>query len=142
VVAALGPASVESALDDGSTLLVYTYVTSRPHPESFLPFIGSLVGGSDTHSSAAVFMFGPQGILKSASTTTSTVGTGLSSGPSTGQRIAPAASPGPPVVVEPVQSPAVQSIESLPEENVQSAPDNGIETSPEDGVQPDAHEQR
>ncbi|MEM5298167.1 hypothetical protein VSR82_28040 [Burkholderia sp. JPY481] len=142
VVAALGPASVESALDDGSTLLVYTYVTSRPHPESFLPFIGSLVGGSDTHSSAAVFMFGPQGILKSASTTTSTVGTGLSSVSSDLQRKAPAASASPPVVVERVQPPAVQSIGSFPEENVQSAPDDGVETSPEDSVQPDSRGQR
>ena len=66
VVTALGPASVETALDDGSTLLVYTYVTSRPHPETYLPFIGALVGGADTHSSAAVFLFDSHGLLKSA----------------------------------------------------------------------------
>ncbi|MFM0149508.1 hypothetical protein, partial [Paraburkholderia sp. RL18-085-BIA-A] len=85
VVTALGPASAETALDDGSTLLVYTYVTSRPHPESYLPFIGSLVGGADTHSSAAVFLFDPHGILKSANTTASNVGTGVSSGSHTEQ---------------------------------------------------------
>ena len=85
VIAALGPASVESALDDGSTLLVYTYVTSRPHPESFIPFIGSLVGGGDTRTSAAVFLFNPGGVLKSANTTTSNIGTGLSSGLGAGQ---------------------------------------------------------
>jgi hypothetical protein len=142
VVAALGPASVESALDDGSTLLVYTYVTSRPHPESFLPFIGSLVGGADTHTSAAVFLFDPHGTLKSANTTTSTVGTGLGSGLSTEHRNASGANPGPPVVVERVQTPAVQSIERLPEEKVPSTPENGIETSPEDSVRPEAPEQR
>lgn len=32
VITALGPASVQTALDDGSTLLVYTYVKSRPPP--------------------------------------------------------------------------------------------------------------
>jgi len=78
VTAMLGPASVQTALDDGSILLVYTYVTSRPHPESYLPFIGSLVGGADTRSSAAVFLFDAHGVLKSANTTTSSVGTGLS----------------------------------------------------------------
>ncbi|WP_227746845.1 hypothetical protein [Paraburkholderia franconis] len=53
VTATLGPASVQTALDDGSMLLVYTYVTSRPHPENYIPIIGSLVGGADTHTSAA-----------------------------------------------------------------------------------------
>jgi hypothetical protein len=140
VIAALGPASVESALDDGSTLLVYTYVTSRPHPENFLPFIGSLVGGADTHTSAAVFLFGPHGTLKSANTTTSNVGTGLGSGSSAEQRKVPVVSSAPPVVVERVQPPDVQSIEPLPEQKAQRAPENDIETSPEESVQPDAPE--
>jgi hypothetical protein len=42
VTATLGPASVQIPLDDRSMLLVYTYVTSRPHPETYIPFIGSL----------------------------------------------------------------------------------------------------
>ena len=136
VTATLGPASVQTALDDGSTLLVYTFVTSRPHPESFLPFIGSLVGGADTRSSAAVFLFNAHGILKSANTTTSNVGTGLSTGFSTDLHSAPVPGVEPPVVVRSIQPPAVQSIEPLPEEEVPPAPENSVEPSPEQSVQP------
>ncbi|WP_240975298.1 hypothetical protein [Paraburkholderia aromaticivorans] len=94
------------------------FVTSRPHPESFLPFIGALVGGADTRSSAAVFLFDTHGVLKSASTTTSNVGTGLS----TDLHSAPVPGAEPPVLVKSIQPPAVQSIEPLPEEEVQPAP--------------------
>jgi hypothetical protein len=136
VTAMLGPASVQTALDDGSTLLVYTFVTSRPHPESFLPFIGSLVGGADTRSSVAVFLFDAHGVLKSASTTTSNVGTGLSSGLSTDLHSAPVPGVEPPVVVKSIQPPAVQSIELLPEDEVQPTPEDSAEPPPEQSVQP------
>jgi hypothetical protein len=136
VTATLGPASVQTALDDGSTLLVYTFVTSRPHPESFIPFIGSLVGGADTRSSAAVFLFDAHGILKSENTTTSNVGTGLSTGLSTNLHSAPSPGVEPPVVVKSVQPPDVQSIESLPDEQVQPAPENSVEPPPEQSVPP------
>ncbi|MFL9936194.1 hypothetical protein P0D88_45940 [Paraburkholderia sp. RL18-103-BIB-C] len=136
VVTALGPASAETALDDGSTLLVYTYVTSRPHPESYLPFIGSLVGGADTHSSAAVFLFDPHGILKSANTTASNVGTGVSSGSHTEQRSAPVRGSEPHVVIKSVQPPAVQSVEPIPEEDGEPAPQIPVEPPPENSVQP------
>jgi hypothetical protein len=136
VTATLGPASVQTALDDGSTLLVYMFVTSRPHPESFLPLIGSLVGGADTRSSATVFLFDVHGILKSASTTTSKVGTGLSAGLSTDLHSAPVQGDKPPMVVKSIQSavvvksiqpPVVQSIELLPEEEVLPAAENSAE---------------
>jgi len=136
VTAKLGPASVQTSLDDGSTLLVYTFVTSRPHPESFIPFIGALVGGADTRSSAAVFLFDAHGILKSAGTTTSNVGTGLSTGLSTDLHSAPVPSVEPPVVVKSIQPPALQSVEPLPEDEVQPAPENSVEPPPEQSVQP------
>jgi hypothetical protein len=142
VIAAVGPASVQTALDDGSTLLVYTYVTSRPHPESFLPIIGSLVGGADTRSSAAVFVFDPHGILKRASTTTSNVGTGLSSGMSSEQRSGPAAGAEPPVVSKSVQPPAAQSVEPIPGENLQLELQMRDEPPPEQSVQPNPNEPR
>jgi hypothetical protein len=122
VITALGPASVQTALDDGSTLLVYTYVKSRPHPESYIPLIGSLVGGADTHSSAAVFLFDPNGILKSENNTASNVGTGLSIGKSTEQGSAPAAGAEPPIGGRSVQPPAAQSVEPIPGENLQLEP--------------------
>jgi hypothetical protein len=136
VVTALGPASLETALDDGSTLLVYTYVTSRPHPESYLPFIGSLIAGSDTHSSAAVFLFDRSGILKSANTTSSNVGTGLTAGAHTGPHAAPTRSAEPHVVVKSVQPPAVQSVEPIPEGNAAPAPQTPANAQPEFRVEP------
>jgi len=137
VVTALGPASVETALDDGSTLLVYTYVTSRPHPETYLPFIGALVGGADTHSSAAVFLFDSHGLLKSANTTSTNVGTGVSSGSHAVQPSAPVRAAEPSVVVKSVQPPAVQSVEPMPEDDVVPALQSPVERQPENGLQPD-----
>ncbi|EDZ99466.1 hypothetical protein BH160DRAFT_5227 [Burkholderia sp. H160] len=135
VTTALGPPSVETALDDGSTLLVYTYVRSRPHPESYLPLIGSLVGGADTHSSAAVFLFDSHGLLKSANTTSSNVGTGVSSGAHTAMHSAPAAVSESPVQIREVQPAAAQSVEPLPEEDVEPEPQMPSENQTENSVQ-------
>ncbi|TDG10347.1 hypothetical protein E1N52_03065 [Paraburkholderia guartelaensis] len=120
VIVALGPASVETALDDGSTLLVYTYVTSRPHPESYIPFIGSLVAGADTHSSAAVFLFDSHGLLKSANSTGSNVGTGMTAAHSAQPRASAPVSDAP-VVGRGVPPPAVQTAQPTPEEDVAPA---------------------
>ena len=137
VVAALGPASVESALDDGSTLLVYTYVTSRPHPETYIPLIGSLVGGADTHSQAAVFLFDPNGVLKSENNAASNVGTGMTSGKSAAQHGAPPASAEPPSSVNKnVQPPAVQSVEPIPGENLQLEPQTIVSPPAEQSAPP------
>jgi hypothetical protein len=145
VTATLGPASVQTTLDDGSMLLVYTYVASRPHPESYLPFIGALIGGADTHSSATVFLFDTRGVLKSANTTTSNVGTGLSAErhipppvvqlpdtiktnpPETVQTIVK-----PPVVIKSIPPAPDESLdEPLPEQEGQPAPEAGAEPSSE-----------
>jgi len=138
VITALGPASVQTALDDGSTLLVYTYVKSRPHPESYIPLIGALVGGADTHASAAVFLFDPNGILKSENNTASNVGTGLSSGKSTEEGSAPAAGAEPPMVNRSVQPPAVQGVAPIPGENLQLEPQTI--PPPEQSVPPSPNE--
>jgi len=114
VVAELGPASVQTTLGDGSTLLVYSYVTSRPHPESFIPFIGVLLGGADTRSSAVVFQFDEHGVLKSANTTTSNVGTGLGSAMHSTPHSAPIRSAEPSVG---------KSVEPTPEDSVEPAPE-------------------
>jgi hypothetical protein len=63
VVTELGSPTAQTALRDGSTVLIYSFVTSRPRPESFIPFIGPLFGGADTQSSTVVFEFDENGIL-------------------------------------------------------------------------------
>jgi hypothetical protein len=121
VVAELGPPTVQTTLGDGSTLLVYSYVTSRPHPESFIPFIGVLLDGNDTRSSAVVFQFDEHGVLKSANTTTSNVGRGLGSGTHSTAHSAPIRDAEPSVEksAEPVPAP----VPAL-EETVEPAPDS------------------
>jgi hypothetical protein len=140
VTATLGPASVQTALDDGSMLLVYTFVTSRPHPENYLPFIGALVGGADTRTTAAVFLFDARGVLKSANTTTSNVGTGFSTALHSAQAPiveAPVATgSNPPAAVRAVEPPIAakaippasdDSAEQLPEEVGRPAPEGSTE---------------
>jgi hypothetical protein len=114
--------------------------------------IGALVGGADTHTSAAVFLFDARGVLKSANTTTSNVGTGLSTelqhrapapiveAPVPGNNMPPAAvqSVERPVVVKSISPAAAESVEPLPEEEGQPAPENSVEPPPEQGIQPSA----
>jgi hypothetical protein len=78
VVTELGSPTAQTALRDGSTVLIYSFVTSRPRPESFIPFIGPLFGGADTQSSTVVFEFDEHGILTSERRTTSSGAQGLS----------------------------------------------------------------
>jgi hypothetical protein len=78
VVTELGSPTAQTALRDGSTVLIYSFVTSRPRPESFIPFIGPLFGGADTQSSTVVFEFDENGILTSERRTTSSGAQGLS----------------------------------------------------------------
>jgi hypothetical protein len=83
-----------------------------------------------------VFLFDPHGILKSANTTASNVGTGVSSGSHTEQRSAPVPGSEPHVVIKSVQPPAVQSVEPIPEEDGEPAPQIPVEPPPENSVQP------
>ncbi|WP_328807377.1 hypothetical protein [Paraburkholderia elongata] len=78
VVAVLGSPTAQTTLSDGSTVLIYSFVTSRPRPESFIPLIGSLFGGADTQSSTVVFEFDENGVLTSQRRTTSSGAQGLS----------------------------------------------------------------
>ncbi|WP_408382656.1 hypothetical protein [Paraburkholderia madseniana] len=78
VVAVLGSPTAQTTLSDGSTVLIYSFVTSRPRPESFIPLIGPLFGGADTQSSTVVFEFDEYGVLTSQRRTTSSGAQGLS----------------------------------------------------------------
>lgn len=127
VIAQLGPASVQTTLGDGSTLLVYSYVTSRPHPESFIPFIGVLLGGADTRSSAVVFQFDEHGVLKSANTTTSDVDTGLGRGMHSTPRSAP---------IRSAEPSAEKSAEPTAEKSAEPTAQKSVEPTPEDSVEP------
>lgn len=74
----LGAPSSTTTLRDGSTILIYSFATSMPHPESFIPFIGPLFSGGEIRSSTVLFEFDESGVLRSQRRTTSSGTSGLS----------------------------------------------------------------
>ena len=77
VTGQLGKPTSEVTLKNGSTVLIYTFAISRPHPESFIPFIGPLFSGGAIRSSTALFEFDENGVLRSQRRTTSNGASGL-----------------------------------------------------------------
>ncbi|PLQ00702.1 hypothetical protein [Cupriavidus pauculus] len=82
VTSQLGTPSSVVALKTGSTILVYSFATSHPHPESFIPFIGPLFSGGEILSSMVLLEFDENGVLRSERRTTSSGASGLSVLPS------------------------------------------------------------
>ena len=83
VVAALGPPTATTTQSNGSRIAVYSYAAVQSRPQNFIPYIGPLVGGYDTQSSAVTFMFDARGILTNTTSTQSGIGSGanLAAGP-------------------------------------------------------------
>ncbi len=77
VTGQLGAPTSRAALDNGSLILVYSFTTSTPHAESFIPFIGPLFAGGEIRSSTVLFEFDQDGVLRSQRRTTSTGASGL-----------------------------------------------------------------
>jgi hypothetical protein len=55
-------------------LLLVAAVASRP--QNFIPYIGPLVSGYDTKSSAVIFVFDSKGVLRKTSSTQNNMGSG------------------------------------------------------------------
>jgi hypothetical protein len=70
---------------DGSRTAMYMYTEAHARPASFIPLIGPLVGGADSHSNMVMMTFGPDGVLKDwqASESNYGSGTGFAAGPPT-----------------------------------------------------------
>lgn len=90
VIASLGPPSADVVLPDGSRAAVYTYIQTSARPESFIPYVGLLVGGADSRSSSVHLRFGADGTLVgvTSSNTQAGVSTGLFSGGTATERVA------------------------------------------------------
>jgi len=76
VVASLGPPTSMTVASNGTRTAVYTYAAVRAQAQNFIPYIGGLVAGYDTQSSAVTFNFDARGILASTTATESGMGTG------------------------------------------------------------------
>jgi hypothetical protein len=79
VIAALGKPNGVSVLADGSKVDVYMHVSAHANGASYIPIVGLFAGGAKGDSDTAVFSFGPDGVLKSTSSSTvhADVNTGL-----------------------------------------------------------------
>jgi len=78
VTTQLGTPTSQVTLKGGSTILIYSFATSKPHPESFIPFIGPLFAGGEIRSSNVLFEFDENGVLRSQRRTTSSGASGWS----------------------------------------------------------------
>ena len=76
VLAQLGHPTHELVDDQGYTTLLYTYVSANTRPESFIPYVGALVGGADIEQTTAILKFDHQGVLESYSTSAGQMGSG------------------------------------------------------------------
>jgi len=86
VTGQLGAPTSQVVLSSGSTILVYSFAASTPHPESFVPFIGPLFAGGEIRSSTVLFEFDANGVLRSERRTTSSSNSGLTVLPHQGER--------------------------------------------------------
>jgi hypothetical protein len=76
VVAALGEPTSVSSSTNGNRIAVYSYSAVASRPQNFIPYIGPLVSGYDTKSSAVTFVFDAKGVLKETSSTQNSMGGG------------------------------------------------------------------
>jgi hypothetical protein len=77
VIAALGAPTTDVVASDGKRTLIYSYAEYKTRPETFIPYVGLFVGGSDVASSAVVFKFAANGTLIDYTSANSQHGVGL-----------------------------------------------------------------
>jgi outer membrane protein assembly factor BamE (lipoprotein component of BamABCDE complex) len=77
VIAKLGQPTSSTISASGQRELAYVFMHTQVRPETFIPIVGSFVGGGDTRMSQVVFTFDPAGKLVDYRATESNVGTGM-----------------------------------------------------------------
>jgi outer membrane protein assembly factor BamE (lipoprotein component of BamABCDE complex) len=77
IEAALGRPNVVRNKSDGTTEIVYQHVDVRVRGETFIPFIGGLVGGSDVRTNEVSFTLDKSGIFQSTTSATTEQGASL-----------------------------------------------------------------
>ena len=76
VVASLGEPTSMTSSSKGDRVAVYAYSAVSERPQNFIPYIGPLVAGYDTKSSAVTFVFDQRGVLKETYSAQNRVGSG------------------------------------------------------------------
>ena len=76
VVEALGQPTQTMVSDNGEKTIQYAYLSTQARPESFIPYVGLVVGGADTETSMVSMTFDRKGILRSYSSSQGGIGGG------------------------------------------------------------------
>lgn len=77
VVQQFGNPTMRMRLQDGTTMVMYSYHEHVTRPETFIPIVGGLVGGADMRSNSVTLRFGRDGKLLTTSSSQMAFGTGL-----------------------------------------------------------------
>lgn len=76
VVSSLGQPTSSTLSADGTRMLMYMYTEAQARPESFIPYVGAFIGGSDSRSNMVMMRFDASGVLIDYTASTSQIGTG------------------------------------------------------------------
>jgi hypothetical protein len=76
VVAKLGAPTSSSVTATGQRTISYVFAHAQARPGSFVPFIGLLIGGTDSRSSMVIFIFDADGKLQNYHASQSQLGSG------------------------------------------------------------------
>ncbi len=81
-IQALGSPTMRMRLQDGTTMLMYSYVESVVRPATFIPIVGAFAGGADMRTNSVTLRFGQDGKLVATTSAESAhgSGTGLAAG--------------------------------------------------------------
>lgn len=79
VIGALGQPNNTTLAPDGTRTDAYVHVHAAANGASYIPVVGLMAGGASSTMNTATFIYGPDGVLKSVTTSTgqSQVNTGL-----------------------------------------------------------------
>ncbi len=73
VIGKLGKPMMVGTNTEGTTVVTYGSTHARPKAATFVPIVGLFAGGTTGETTAIVFTFGPDGLLKNATTNTSNI---------------------------------------------------------------------
>jgi hypothetical protein len=76
VIAKLGDPTTTTLNSDGTRVAAYNYSAMQERPESFVPYIGGLIGGADMKSNSVTFTFDKKNVLLAMSSSQSQQGMG------------------------------------------------------------------
>lgn len=77
VVAMFGKPTQAMIKDDGSKMISYAYYSIQTRPETFIPYAGAFVGGSDSENTVVMINFDKKDILQSYTSSQGSTGAGM-----------------------------------------------------------------